>query len=97
MQMSTLQNQLSNLEELIKSQNQNNTEFMGIEEASIFLKLKKSTLYQLVFKREIPFYKSTKKLLFKKSDLIEWVEKDRVLTIKELEENLNQKFIQERN
>lgn len=84
------QHQLNKIEQLVKSINQKDTEFIGIEEAAKFLKLKKSTLYQLVFKRGIPFYKSTKKLLFKKSDLIGWVEKERVLTIKELEENLNQ-------
>jgi hypothetical protein len=39
----------------------------------------------MVFKREIPFYKSTKKLLFKKNELVEWVENSKVLTLKELE------------
>ena len=86
-----VQHQLDKMEKLIKSLIQKDTEFMGIDQASEFLKLKKSTLYQLVFKRGIPFYKSTKKLLFKKSDLINWVEKDRVLTIKELENTLNHK------
>jgi len=91
------QNQLNKIEELVKSINQKDTEFMGIEEASKFLNLKKSTLYQLVFKRRIPYHKPTKKPLFKKFELIDWVEKDRVFTIEELEENLNQKKIQERN
>lgn len=85
-----LESQLNKIEKLLTTINQNETEFMDINEASKFLKLKKSTIYQLVFKRGIPFHKCTKKLLFKKSELIEWVEKDRVLTIKELEENLNQ-------
>ena len=58
---------------------------MGIEEASKFLKLKKSTLYQLVNRRKIPFYKRTKKATLQKGELIEWVEKERVHTIKELE------------
>ena len=84
------QNQLNKIEKLVTSINHNETEFMDIEETSKFLKLKKSTLYQFVFKRQIPFYKSTKKLLFKKSELIDWVEKDRVLTIRELEETMNQ-------
>ena len=84
------QNQLTRIEELIKSQNHNQIEFLDITEASGFLKLKKSTLYQLVFKREIPFYKNTKKLLFKKSDLINWVDKHRVHTIQELEQQMNQ-------
>ena len=83
-----LQTQLNKIEVLINSMQRKETEFMDIEDASKFLKLKKATLYQMVFKREIPFYKSTKKLLFKKSDLINWVEKDRVYTIKELESQM---------
>lgn len=79
------QNQLNKIESLLTSINHNEVEFMGIEEASKFLKLQKSTIYQMVFKRVIPFYKSTKKLLFKKNELIEWVENSRVLTLKELE------------
>lgn len=84
-----IQNQLNNIENLINSIKKNETEYMDIDEASNFLKLKKATLYQMVFKREIPFYKSTKKLLFKKLDLIEWVDKDRIFTVKELEAQLN--------
>lgn len=79
------QNQLSKIELLLTSIKHNEVEFMDIEEASKFLKLKKSTIYQMVFKREIPFYKSTKKLLFKKNELVEWVESSKVLTLKELE------------
>ena len=84
------QHQLDKIEQLVTSINQKDTEFIGIEEAAKFLKLKKSTIYQLVFKRQIPFYKCTKKLLFIKSELIEWVRKDRVLTIAELEQTMNQ-------
>ena len=92
-----IENQLNKIEKLVTSINQKETEYMSIEDAAKFLILKKSTLYQLVFKRKIPFYKRTKILLFKKSELIDWVENNRVLTIAEIEENLNQKTIQERN
>lgn len=84
-----IQTQLNKIESLIHSLQRREVEFMDIDDASKFLKLKKTTIYQLVFKREIPFYKSTKKLLFKKSDLIDWVEKDRIFTLKELEAQLN--------
>ena len=87
-----MQKQLDKIEKLLVSINQKDAEYMDIDEASKFLKLKKSTIYQFVFRRQIPFYKNTKKLLFKKSDLIEWVEKDRIFTIDELEQTLNQKI-----
>lgn len=71
-------NQLNKIERLLISVKQNETEFMDIDEASHFLKLKKSTVYQLVFRKEIPYYKSTKKLLFKKNELVDWVESNKV-------------------
>jgi len=84
-----IERKIIKIESLINSMQRKETEFMSIDEASQFLKLKKATIYQMVFKREIPFYKSTKKLLFKKSDLIDWVEKDRIYTLKELETQLH--------
>ena len=80
--------QLHRIENLLLLSQKQDTVYFEIDEASNFLKLKKATLYQMVFKREIPFYKSTKKLLFKKSDLIDWVDKDRIYTVKELEVQL---------
>lgn len=59
-------NKLNKIERLLTSIKQNEVEFMDLEEASKFLKLKKSTIYQLVFRKEIPYYKNTKKLLLKK-------------------------------
>ena len=79
------QNQLNKIESLLTSIQHSEVEFMDIEEASKFLKLRKSTIYQMVFKRGIPFYKSTKKLLFKKNELIEWIESSKIPTLKELE------------
>jgi len=81
------QNQLNRIEDLVKCSNHKETNFLDITEAACFLKLKKSTLYQLVFKRQIPFYKRTKKLLFSKSDLIEWVNTNKVLSMDDLRRN----------
>jgi excisionase family DNA binding protein len=75
--------QLNRLETLLIDIRGKEPEFMNIEEVSSFLKLKKSTLYNLVFNRRIPFYKKTKILLFKKSELIDWVEQKRVSSIME--------------
>jgi excisionase family DNA binding protein len=88
-------NQLNKIEKLVISIDKNKTEFMDIQEASNFLKLKVSTIYQFVDRNKIPFHKPTKKLLFKKSELVEWVEKNRVLTIDELEKNRFELLMQE--
>lgn len=82
-------NQLNKIEKLLTSIKQNEVEFMDLEEASQFLKLKKSTIYQLVFRKEIPYYKSTKKLLFKKNELVDWVESNRVSSAYELSMQAN--------
>ena len=77
--------QLNRLETLLIGIRGKESEYLNIEEASIFLRLKKSTLYSLVFKRNIPFYKRTKRLLFKKSELIEWVEQNKVSSLLEVQ------------
>jgi excisionase family DNA binding protein len=60
---------------------------MRIDEAAAFTGLTKSTLYQLVFKKQIPHSKPTSKMLFfSKIDLVNWINKHRVHTGEEFEE-----------
>ncbi|GEM_PF-1689861 len=49
-------------------------EILTIEEASTFIKLAKQTCYQLCSKKAIPHYKRNKRLYFKKSELLKWLE-----------------------
>lgn len=62
----------------IKSSNgkENVEDMIGIDEACRLLGLKKPTVYHKVQKREIKSYKpeGTKKLMFKRSELYEWLE-----------------------
>jgi len=60
-------------------------EFLTITQASELLSLAKPTIYTLTSKNEIPFIKKGKKLYFKKSDLIEWLNTGRRLTKSEIE------------
>jgi excisionase family DNA binding protein len=78
-------NKLENIEKILYTKKYKDIEFLDINEAANFLRLKKSTLYQLVFKRRIPYYKKTKILLFKKSDLIDWVEQKKVSSLVEVQ------------
>ena len=61
-------------------------EFLTIDQASELLNLAKPTIYTLTHKSKIPFIKKGKKLYFKKSDLIEWLNAGRRLTRTEIEE-----------
>lgn len=49
-------------------------EILTIDEAAKFLKLAKQTIYQLTSKRAIPFYKRNKRIYFKRSELLAWLD-----------------------
>ncbi len=77
------------LEEIKTNLNYQTSEFINIVEASSYLRLKKSYIYNLVYKNKIPFYKPTgKKLLFKKSELNKWIEESRIDTVEEYSKKL---------
>ena len=71
--------------------------FMSLEEAADYLSYTKSSLYQFTSKRLIPHYKIGRKVLFKVSELNDFVEKHRVATKSEikkqaLDSHLSKKF-----
>ena len=52
--------------------NQNSTQFMSLQEAALYLKLKPSTLYAWVYQRKIPFRKHGSRVVFYFKELLEW-------------------------
>ena len=50
-------------------------EILNIDELSLYLGIKKSTLYSKVERREIPFYKIGHLIRFKKTEIDLWMEK----------------------
>lgn len=67
-----------------KSSNSNDKP-LSIDEASEFLNIPKSTLYQFTSTRKIPFQKVGKKILFFRKELVSWVEAGKKKTQKEIE------------
>lgn len=62
-----------------------NITFMNAKETAKYLGVALSTLYKWTSKHSIPYYSPMgKKLLFKKSELDEWIEKTRVTTHEEV-------------
>lgn len=57
---------------------------INVQEAAALLNLAVATLYEKTSERLIPHYKHGKKLMFKKSELLAWVENRRVKTLKEI-------------
>lgn len=59
---------------------------LNVREAARFLGDAVATLYGRTSKNEIPFYKRGKKVYFKKSELVAWIEQGRVKSQKEIQE-----------
>jgi len=59
---------------LLKEQSDNKKEILNVDEASTYLKMKHSCLYNLTSKSVIPFYKPHgKNIYFKRSELDDWI------------------------
>lgn len=54
------------------------SDFIGIDEACIILRLSKSSVYIKTHRRELPHYKQGKFLVFSRIELIEFLKKGRV-------------------
>lgn len=61
-------------------------DFIDLETACEVIHLKKPTIYKLAQKGLIPHYKPAKELLFRRSELIKWVEDSRRISKMSLEE-----------
>ena len=52
-------------------------DLIGIEQACKVLGLAKPTVYAMTQSKKIPFYQPGRKLMFKRSELVEWMEQSR--------------------
>lgn len=84
-----LYNRLGRIERILEDNRYNEAIFLNIDETSEFIKMKKSSIYQLVYQRKIPFYKRGKILLFKKSELVRWIEEKKMDTLENLANKVN--------
>ncbi len=87
-----LENRLKKIEDLLQERHHNDVVFLNVSETSEFIKMKISSIYQLVYQRKIPFYKRGKILLFKKSELVQWIESRRKDTLENLAKRTNLKM-----
>ena len=61
------------------------SEVMDIDKAASFLNIPKKTVYKMTSARTIPHSKAGKRLLFVKTELLEWVKSLKVPTREDLE------------
>ena len=64
-------------------------EILNADQAAKLLKIAKPTLYSKTSRNLLPYMKQGKKLIFKKSDLLEYLEKGRYLTNAQIEAKAN--------
>jgi len=67
-------------------------EFLNINELSEYIGMPVNTIYYKTSKREIPFYKPSRKLLFKKDEIDNWVSLFRISTQSEINDSVNSRF-----
>ena len=60
-------------------------EIMNLGQLAKYIDLSKSAIYKHTSTRNIPFYKSSKRIYFKKSEIDAWLTKNRISTIDEIE------------
>ena len=80
---------LNNIEKAIEKLNTSSNsddDFMNIEQVASFVGLSKATVYGLTHERKIPHFKAGKRLYFKKSDIVNWITKNRVNTKQEIDQ-----------
>lgn len=76
--MLSANNSITNVDLSVMSTNKEQTLFLTAEEVATILGLKKSTIYALVKRGELPAYQFGKSVKFKRSDLDEYIEKSRI-------------------
>lgn len=91
-----LYNRLGRIEKMLEDNHFKTVVFLNIDEAAEFIKMKKSSIYQLVHKRKIPNCNTGKNLLFNKADLARWIEKSKKDTLEDLAERMNLEKIVEK-
>lgn len=87
-----IETQNSRIEKLLAARNQEPRPTqvkrpLTITEAAEIVRMTKGSIYGLVHKRKIPFFKRGKRVLFYYDDLIKWIEDGRMETINEIEQS----------
>ena len=87
-QMTYITRELSSMSKKLQhgSKPSHSEDFIDLDTACEVVHLKKPTIYKLAQKGLIPHYKPAKELLFRRSELVKWVEDSRRISKMSLEE-----------
>ena len=92
--LSNIENLILDLKYPIEKRDKTENDLLTIKQAAELLNLSVPTIYGYVHRTEIPVCKraGTKRLIFSKQELIEWVKVGRKKTVSEIEAEANQYF-----
>lgn len=68
-----------------------------MNETAKYLKISKPTLYGMTSKRALPYYKHGHRIYFRKNELDDWINKGKVKTQEEIEEEASNYISRRRN
>lgn len=71
-------------------------EFIDVVQAATLLNLAAATVYEKTSRKQLPHYKKGKKIMFKRSELVEWMESGKVSGEDETERRVNE-YLQSRD
>jgi len=78
--------QLESIQKVLKQQVMFQKEMLDFKETKVYLNVSDAQLYKLVESRAIPHYKpSGRKLYFKRSELLEWLQANRIESQSEID------------
>jgi len=71
-------------------------EILTVEQAAKFLNISRMTVYKHTSDRNLPHYKTGKRLYFKRGELEEWLTKNRIKTREDIENEANEYILKRR-
>jgi len=86
-------NKLTSIEKLLNEQNMLQKDVLDIEEASKYLKVTQDKMYRFTSTNTLPIYKPNgRKIFFKRSELDEWLVRNKIHSKDELESKTDDFF-----
>ena len=81
---------INRIEQLLINQQTMQKEVLNFSEGCLYVGLSESDMYKKTSAGHLPFYKPNgKKIYFKRQDLDEWILKNRIQSVDELSQNMN--------
>lgn len=87
--LENIEKSLRGLQSMLELRNSsNNDELMNVKQVAEFIEESVASIYTRTSSRTIPFYKKGKRLLFKKAEILNWIESGKKKTIEEIQNEI---------